>query len=103
MREALENGEPEDSRCEGCLIANYEVTPELDGLSLSVLAFGAVWDHPAHEGYRVHLWPMIGPALGPADAMRWVARRQAAWNEYEAIKADELKREQERLRNGGKT
>ena len=91
MREALANGEPEDSRCAGCTIGRPDF-PEIDDLSRSVLAFGAVWDHPAHEGYRDELSPLLGPFLRVSDAFRWLARRQAAWDEAEAIHREEIEK-----------
>ena len=85
--------------CESCPIGDAHF-PCIDELSESALAFSCVWDHGAHEGYREALWDLIGPAYGPQDAMRWLARRQAVWETHQKIQADEMKRRQKEQSNG---
>ena len=99
MEHAGRNGEPPLGPCEGCPIGDG-TCPFIDEISESALAFSCVWDHGAHEGYREALWDLIGPSLGPQDAMRWLARRAAIWETHQKIQADEMERRRKESNHG---
>jgi hypothetical protein len=79
VRESLEEGEPPGARCDNCPIRDYGATPKIDALSLGALRFSLIYDHPAHEGYREAVWDLLGPVLGPAEAVGWLQRRSAVY------------------------
>lgn len=100
VREAVENGEPEDARCNGCPVRDYSICPEPDALSLSALRFGGRFDHPAHENYRGLLLPAMFPRLSPGKLDGFLARRETIWQVMDEHRERKRKEQERRMRAG---
>lgn len=88
----MENGEPFDSRCDGCPVGDPEQCQELDDLERQAILFCNRVHHPAHAGYAGLVAQVAWPDLPPSEVQPFLDLVQVVWSTRAEIDAEAAKK-----------